>query len=203
MKIVVQPYGEHSWSADFTDLPGAPVCGRGETPEAAVANLFLCHGENDPAPESKPDEVKRIYVVVAETVEGPNGPVVQPCGRIAAQVGHVVSKMRVLENNRHIVENVHGKGSRRKVLNIASAPVQPFTTIVLAARDAREMIHIVQLLAYNGVDHATFIDDNPEYAGGQQMTAICTYPVDRYKVSGITDYLPLWSHGKNTLEITQ
>ena len=52
---------------------------------------------------SEESKEKRIYVVVAETVQVPSDSVwmeretvSQPPGRIAAQVGHVVSKMRVV-----------------------------------------------------------------------------------------------------------
>jgi len=71
-------------------------------------------------------EEKRIYVVVAETVDTPNGVAVQPCGRIAAQCAHVVSQMQVFRHHLAAPEVVDIYGL-----------LKPSTTIVLAARDSK------------------------------------------------------------------
>lgn len=122
-------------------------------------------------------EEKRIYVVVAETVDTSNGVVVQPCGRIAAQCAHVVSKMRA----------------------VVDAGWCPITTIVLAARDSAEMEHVLHLINKDDdTETVTFHDTNSDvYGPGEVLTAICTLPIEPWKLAGITDYLPLWEHGRN------
>lgn len=129
-------------------------------------------------------EEKRIYVVVAETVDTSNGVIVQPCGRIAAQCAHVVSRARL-----ELAEKT------------GSYDWEPITTIVLAARDTAEMEHIHHLIHKDedeDVQGIAFYDTNSDvYGPGEVLTAICTLPIEPWKLAGITDYLPLWKHGRN------
>ena len=156
------------------------------------------------------DDHARIYVVVASKVDGETGLIQQPIGRMAAQAAHVVSKMRVEDRLDGVayrmlcgsVDNKMEDVSRHVDVELARS-VLPITTIVLEARDSRELLHIENLLATANIRSARFVDENPEYRNGTALTAICTYPVLPEKLQGITDYLPLWtpenapaSHGR-------
>ena len=130
-------------------------------------------------------EEKRIYVVVADTVqvkqsEAFTETIVQAPGRLAAQVGHVVSKMRV---------------TRAIVLNELFTPI---TTIVLSARDSKELQHIRFVIDIVGIKAEAFYDENEDVYGwnGDELhkvlTAVATHPVDPVAVTGVLDHLPLW-----------
>lgn len=41
MKILIMKRGENEYNADFIEIPGSPATGFGETPEEAVASLFI------------------------------------------------------------------------------------------------------------------------------------------------------------------
>jgi hypothetical protein len=150
--------------------------------------------------EESEAEEKRIYVIVPETIQVyiPTTStkrlvfrdIVQSCGRNSAQVGHVVSKMRVLMD-------------RREKPNPDNALVDSYTTIVLGARDTKELKHIVHLLSNNSISHYTFFDHNTHVYGTvePQLTAICTEPIEQIQVIGILDYLPLWEHSKDHAHI--
>src|SRR6266550_1791420 len=125
-------------------------------------------------------EEKRIYVVVAGTIQVPVVPdshkpplrtVVQPMGRQMAQACHVVSKLR------------HGMPG--------SGDFIPVTTIILQARDSAEMFHIYGLLLKKQLGPVFFQDNNPEYGPGDWPTALAVYAAPK-KVIGTLDYLPLW-----------
>lgn len=171
-------------------------------------------------------EEKRIYCVVAETVQHPltsftllNGKlrpagiaglkrlpstrsIDQVPGRIAAQVGHAVSRMRhsVLRGEVHQIINEARKSKRKYTdegfwFNKFRLPFQPLTTIVLGARDSFELEHVYGLLRdVAGVMAYKFNDTNPDvYGEGEVTTAFATVPVLPTEVIGILDYLPLWS----------
>lgn len=124
------------------------------------------------------NEEKRIYVVVPLTVLGQKGIVKQPLGRQVAQAVHVVSKMRV-EADYH-------------------QSWIPITTIILSARDVKEMEHVGKLLVRKKVAVTSFRDSNPDYGAEVSIvTAICTEPVYKKQVEGILDYLPLWPGDQN------
>jgi len=138
-------------------------------------------------------EEKRIYVIVAETVQNElincvsqDAPqriisvsttatktIVQPKGRIAAQVAHVVSKMRL--------EGIRKYG------------VEPYTTIILGVPDSYNLQLRDFLLEQNKVPICRFRDTNDEYGPGSVKTAICTVPIERSKTGYALDYLTLWS----------
>lgn len=144
-------------------------------------------------------EEKRIYVIVAKTVQNPiyfqqvgksaeysgkwlwtagkeTKTIVQPPGRIAAQAAHVVSKMCIVEFVNEGNELVGG----------------PVTTIILSVPDIYQLEFRQRLIESLGVVCYNFYDVNEEYGNGTVLTAICTVPVEREKLYGAIDYLPLW-----------
>lgn len=131
-------------------------------------------------------EDRRIYVVVAETVDTPSGMVIQPCGRVAAQCAHVVSQMRVESLVREWM--------------VPGFSFFPITTIILAARDSKELEHVLSLLNKASIAVTVFRDTNPSVYGTEDevTTAICTTAVKQIDMVGILDYLPLWSHSRDT-----
>jgi hypothetical protein len=160
--------------------------------------------------------MKKIFVVVADTVTGADGiSVVQPLGRRVAQVAHVVSKVRVEMLKHALTGIIKGLGSRvsskagilpsiikmpkivfQHITAITLAIFEPYTTIILSCRDSKELIHVQQLLDRSlfHPDHESFEDyDQPDYGDVNLhvMTAIATWPVEPDQVLGITDYLPL------------
>lgn len=164
------------------------------------------------------NEEKRIYCVVAQTVQHPlevelspfpptrrkyvrgknTRTIVQVPGRITAQVGHAVSKMRYnLLANEIEGASVIALTGRKKLRAMATSipPFQPITTIVLGARDSFELDHVYALLRdVAGILTYKFNDTNPDvYGEGEVTTAICTVPVPPSEVIGILDYLPLWA----------
>ena len=138
-------------------------------------------------------EEKRIYVIVAETVQTnlrgvlsvdkprrcvlvstpDTKTVVQPKGRIAAQVAHVVSKMRLR--------------------NAEKLGYEPYTTIILSAPDSYNLQFRTFLLALKKIDAYRFYDTNDEYGTNPVLTAICTKPIRRAEAGYALDYLQLWS----------
>lgn len=128
-------------------------------------------------------EEKRIYVVVAGTIQVPDGKgkktVVQPAGRQIAQACHVVSSLR------------HEYPSKDP-LNIFKA----YTTIILQARDSAELQHVWFLLYKKKLAPVGFWDTNPEYGAGEWLTPVAATAVAAFatkkQVVGILDYLPMW-----------
>jgi hypothetical protein len=167
-------------------------------------------------------EDQRIYVVVADTVQHPlvaslmetiregdllklqrdpeaTRTILQPAGRCAAQVGHVVSKVRVAMIKQYIRNSINRsdrlllKKLRKADQMFWETACEPYTTIVLAARDSFELNHVYNLLLESGIPVYDFLDENPEaYGPGQVRTAVATVPVEPIAVDGILDYLPLW-----------
>jgi peptidyl-tRNA hydrolase len=153
---------------------------------------------------------KRVYVVVAETVQSgveyrgngwaliPNPELSrstnQVCGRISAQVAHVVSKMQV---SRVLYEIEKNKTPLDLLYMYA---LEPITTIVLTVRDSLELYHIWNILAQSKLDVTDFMDENPKMYGTTDkiLTAICTGPINPELLQGLTTHLPLWKHGKAT-----
>jgi hypothetical protein len=148
------------------------------------------------------DEGVRIYTVTAVTVQNPltytaegfcrltpdSRTIVQPYGRMAAQHGHVVSKVRVKMALNMVF--VRPQGKKTGPIDFSPA-LEPITTISLQCRDSLELWHVMDLLREADLEVEEFLDDNPEYGPGRVRTAISTYPVYSENVIGITDYLPL------------
>jgi hypothetical protein len=129
---------------------------------------------------------KRIYVVVAHTVNGLEGSVVeQPLGRQIAQACHAVSL------SRH--EFIHHTRGRR------SETFPNITTIILTARDTEEVRHLHKLLTAENIPFVAYQDENDEAYGvnHRPTTALATWPIESVDVRGILDYLPLWGSSRH------
>lgn len=89
-------------------------------------------------------EEKRIYVVVAATVQTIRGNIVQPLGRQIAQACHVVSKLRQKQKptNFPVEEQTSG--------------FESITTIILQGRDSAELRQIVYLLSEHDITPEAF-----------------------------------------------
>jgi hypothetical protein len=124
-------------------------------------------------------EEKRIYVVVAATVQTSRGNIVQPAGRQIAQACHVVSKLR------------HGQKPTNGYLSGFSDGFESITTIVLQARDSAELYHIRFLLVKNNTPITSFFDTNEVYGPQEVETAVAAFMAPLEAI-GTTDYLPLW-----------
>lgn len=142
-------------------------------------------------------EEKRIYVVVAETVDTPNGRIKQPCGRAMAQACHAVGKMQVTSRIYRARDAERAPTTAR--LGLEDMPFRECTTIILAARDSKELSHVELLLAREGINRYNFWDTNGEVYGASEsegdahiMTALAIEPIEPIKVYGILNYLPLW-----------
>lgn len=101
---------------------------------------------------------RRIYVIVAETVQPEPGPdgfsIDQVPGRIAAQCAHVVSKVRVrmFAGCSPLVPPTFG-------------PLDPITTIVLSVNNSKELRHVQKMMHRLGYAHETFFDTNEDVYG--------------------------------------
>jgi hypothetical protein len=123
-------------------------------------------------------EEKRIYVVVAATVQTVRGIIVQPPGRQFAQGCHVVSKLRFEDYKKHASPPNNGV-------------FESITTITLQARDSAELRHIAYLLDEKNITPILFYDTNDAYGPGEILTAVAAFMTPMGSV-GITDYLPMW-----------
>jgi len=125
---------------------------------------------------------KRIYVVVPAVVEVRDcRTVVQPSGRQIAQACHVAAKLR---HESGLTTLPHG--------HLALPLYQEITTIVLQARDSREVGHILSLAIKKKLDWSTFADENKEVYGDiRPITGLAVYATKK-QIEGILDYLPLW-----------
>ena len=110
----------------------------------------------------------------------------QEDGRLGAQVGHAVSKLKLSYLMHHKLED------QPEVANWLMN--NGVTSIVLEARDSEELRHIARLLVKNNVHFAWFHDTNkPVYGTNLEvLTAVSIGPVFDWMVDGITDYLYLW-----------
>lgn len=107
-------------------------------------------------------------------------------GRIAAQVGHSVSKLKLA------YALIHPGRLERLIIT-------PITSIVLGARDSEELEHIMYLCEVSGLLASKFYDENEDLYGTgiKVLTAISIGPIKQQHLVGITDYLPLWNDRRN------
>jgi hypothetical protein len=128
-----------------------------------------------------PNDRDRLYVVLPARVEVRDRRIVeQPAGRQIAQACHVVSKLRL------------GYAQRQHAFCQSHIWADPVTTIILQARDQKEMMHGYILLVEKNFLPTLFADENPEVYGDiKPITAMAVLATPKY-VEGILDYLPLW-----------
>jgi hypothetical protein len=169
-----------------------------------------------------PDDF-RCYIIVALTVQTPlrhdfytNGEyvvpipgethtIIQPSGRIAAQVGHVVDITTTMMLKKYIYQHTCEDDElllttpKPKFAEFWFSLPKPMTRIILATRDSYELIHVNHLLRKAGIAVHEFEDDNEEaYGPGIKiMTAIGTEPIHKEDTIGLIDYLPLWTPDKS------
>jgi peptidyl-tRNA hydrolase len=110
-------------------------------------------------------------------------------GRIAAQVGHAVSKLKLA-----YAEKMVRTGATNYEKLVVDLMENPITSIVLEARDSKELIHIVDLLFEKNVHFVSFEDTNSQIYGQGNMvcTALSIGPCFDWMLTGITDHLYLW-----------
>ncbi len=164
---------------------------------------------------------KRIYCVVAQTVQWPIGvkevrepkagftrtalyrmegqnSINQPPGRLIAQASHAISLVSINIARKWVKLLAEKKNGLERVTDDAlfDALAQPITKIILEARDSFELLHTKALLDEREIPNYAFEDSNQIDYGNTQVsvtTAIATEPVSAEEVAGILDYLPLWS----------
>jgi peptidyl-tRNA hydrolase len=126
----------------------------------------------------------RIYVIVTPIVKIPKGTYRMEPGRIMAQVAHASSKLKfgyALSNN------------APKDWMVAFYR-QSVTTIVLLARDQKELLHInnLTILANPSLYAEMYEDENEAVYGTKDLvlTAVAIGPTNKDAVVGICDYLP-------------
>lgn len=136
---------------------------------------------------------KIIYAVAAETIWTPAmGVVKQVPGRMSAQLGHALSRMRMHRMATYALTASNYRDVRKKQLHRFAD--EAITTIHLSCRDGKELRHVADLLTKRGVRFWEFEDSNGEvYGPGQFTTALATIPVRKIQVEGILDYLPLFA----------
>lgn len=140
---------------------------------------------------------KIIYAVAAESIWTPaKGKVIQIPGRMSAQLGHALSRMRM---HRMAAFAASWVGVRKGFpgnfkQELAEFADEAITTIHLSCRDEKELRHLTALLRRRGVRFYTFDDSNLDvYGPGEFTTAFATIPVRKTQVAGILDYLPLFA----------
>lgn len=142
-------------------------------------------------------EEKRIYVVLPKTVRvklsdyhyyqgigwedhGQEQDIVQLPGRQIAQACHVVSKLRL-----EWAEKEHQ-------FCLSHISNRPITTIILEARNQKEMMHLFIYLTEQGIQPTLFQDENPDvYGSTKPITAMAVYALPS-EVENTLGYLPLW-----------
>jgi hypothetical protein len=129
-------------------------------------------------------EDKRIYIVVAGTVQvpAPRRSVIQPPGRQIAQACHVVSKLRMKAM-------IEAKRTDTGDFTLTD----PMTTIILQARDSSEMNHVWKLLLKKKLKPEVFFDTNAEAygPGNGVLTGLAVFATKK-QIENVLDYLPLW-----------
>ncbi len=169
-------------------------------------------------PQIRFSEDYRSYIIVALTVlnspvrYGPMGEliqdpsartVIQPAGRLAAQVGHIVDIISTRMLKRYIYQHTNVDrllliDPQKKDAGFWNSPPTPLTRIILAARDSYELSHVYGLLKKAGIAVHWFFDENEEAYDGdcRVLTAIGTEPIRSEDTIGLIDYLPLWTPDK-------
>jgi Peptidyl-tRNA hydrolase PTH2 len=136
-------------------------------------------------------EEKRIYVVIAGTIQVPASrrSVIQPLGRQIAQACHAVSMLRHWDTKAATCV-AECSGAATQVL---VPEFNPMTTVILQARDSAELGHVNYLLLKKKLQPAVFLDTNDGAYGPTTgvPTALAVFATKR-QIENVLDYLPLW-----------
>lgn len=153
-------------------------------------------------------EEKRIYVVLPKTVwvKPPSYQWIygfgavdasyeqnlkQVPGRQIAQAAHVVSKLR---HELLKLDKPESEMTINELLVVATQRTEfvPITTIILEARNQKEMMHLFTCLTGEGKQPTLFQDENPAaYGDVKPITAMAVYATP-LEVENTLGYLPLW-----------
>lgn len=122
--------------------------------------------------------------------------IVQPGGRLGAQIGHVSNIIGVMALKQYLAHELSKPGAYkriRKTVDFWEYEPQPITRIVKIARDSFELNHVYNLLQKAGVKTYFFMDSNiGAYGPGEVMTVVGTEAISKEDAIGLIDYLPLW-----------
>jgi hypothetical protein len=125
--------------------------------------------------------------------------VIQSRGRIAAQVGHVVSHMRLMrfakvcDFRMQTALREHKSFANGVSKDLSTDVEQVYTIIILSVPDSYQLRFRRDLLEKLGLHVYSFYDEYPSYGEGQKVcTAICTGPIDPELTGNALDYLSLW-----------
>ena len=131
----------------------------------------------------------RIYAIVARSVKPVSRSIVQTDGRMAAQASHAEATLR------------HWNADFPK-----DKPFRNLATIILEARDQKELNHIEGLINRDytyanpsnqnaGAQFVNYFDHNPEVYGTENsiLTSMAVYG-DPDKLVWLLDYLPLFPY---------
>jgi peptidyl-tRNA hydrolase len=144
------------------------------------------------------------YTVSVGPIPGETHTIIQPGGRLAAQVGHIVDIITTMTLKKYIHQHTCVDDEllltcpKPRFGGFWTSLPKPMTRIILAARDSYELVHVHQLLKKAGIATYHFEDDNEEaYGPGVKiMTAIGTEPMHKEDTIGLIDYLPPWTPDK-------
>lgn len=154
-------------------------------------------------PKQAPEE-PRIYIIVPETVQvtvrGKTWTQVMEPGRLMAQCAHVARKM---ENA--VLNQAHWNRTPDVAME-DMGDYQEVTTIVLSVRNSLALARVLKDLEERNeniqantsgaedIGPYTFEDYNPEFYGTKKrvLTAVCTAPIERWKIAEAIDYLELY-----------
>lgn len=175
-------YDGTNWSPSFTN-------GSLNTAKELLSCPQICEFDRYKLDSSK------IVVVVAETATYTGSDGKRKCfkmeaGRMAAQVAHVVSKLKLS----YIAWNSLGN-EKDTYKQVEALIEQSITTIVLKARDSEELNHIFELASNKGLLVVEFRDENEVVygvPGYSVLTAVAIGPTSNVQLKDVTDYLPLW-----------
>lgn len=106
-------------------------------------------------------------------------------GRQAAQAGHGVSKLKIS----YLIQN--SKSLEDYSYNAGVIFDNPITSIVLEARDSKELTHIYLVATIMNLHHVRFWDDGAIYQNSNVLTAVSIGPITPDQLAGVFDYLPL------------
>lgn len=131
-------------------------------------------------------DTNRIYVVVTPMVKIGSRVVQMETGRMMAQACHAASKAKF--------QFVFRQKKKLKDWIIVMTDYG-LTTIILKARDQKELRHIFNLAEIKGLPTVEFYDDNEDFYEHKdaQLTAIAVGPICSDQSVNVCDYLPLFA----------